>query len=161
MMTILRHDESGICMTGGFVSAGSQVSILAPPTSPAPCSHWFTATPDPRQSMYKPFIFCDNADIGSNTMSPSFGADDPMKQDPPCQTTVDRAHPLWKAHGKLRQWLRGADSKGSMLVEQMKQLEANCLEDTQEICSNFDDRSKVRIGPIFKHMVDLEMNFYK
>ena len=31
MMSVLRHEESGICMTGGFVSTGSQVSILSPP----------------------------------------------------------------------------------------------------------------------------------
>ncbi|GAB4817219.1 hypothetical protein N2152v2_004265 [Parachlorella kessleri] len=61
MMAILRDEGSGICMSGGgFRSNGSQVSRLvkAVERSAAPTAqHWFTATPEPLRSIYKPFSF--------------------------------------------------------------------------------------------------------
>ena len=48
---------------GGFCSTGSQISLLGLKSSGSECSsdmpacHWFTATPDPSKSLYKPFVF--------------------------------------------------------------------------------------------------------
>lgn len=92
MFKILRDEESGICMTDGmFVSTGSQVSVLTPQiasSSSVPCCHWFTATPNPLTSIYKPFIFTPGASIGTATTSPDFGAEDPARKVPRFETQV-------------------------------------------------------------------------
>ena len=160
-MSVLRHEESGICMTGGFVSTGSQVSILSPPGCEIPSCHWFTATPNPLQSTYKPFVFCNEAAIGEDTTSPSYGDDDPVRSDPPFQSSVDRGHNLWKAHGKLRTWLEAGDPRGEMLISQLRELESHCCDDMQEAVASGDERSMAKVAQIFQHMVSLELNFYK
>ncbi|XP_022251095.1 secernin-2-like [Limulus polyphemus] len=83
MFTILRDVDSGICMSSGFfVSTGSQVSVLTPPDTHLPCCHWFTATPNPRNSMFKPFIFCPDPVISEDITSPTFPlSEDPAKND--------------------------------------------------------------------------------
>lgn len=58
MMEILRDERSGICMCGGgFRSNGSQVTVLWPPGSNKSDIHWFTGTPDPSVSCFKPLTF--------------------------------------------------------------------------------------------------------
>lgn len=100
MMRILRDGGSGICMSGGaFRSNGSQVSVLrrcAGGAGPA-AQHWFTATPDPQRSVYKPFHLephsaADGAALGGDPAaldgSPLTAAL-PARRNPP--------HPLWQA----------------------------------------------------------------
>ncbi|GIX81244.1 secernin-2 [Caerostris extrusa] len=58
MFKILRDKPSGICMSSGhFLTTASQVSVLHKPESGLPSCHWFTATPDPAQAVFKPFVF--------------------------------------------------------------------------------------------------------
>ncbi|ELT93402.1 hypothetical protein CAPTEDRAFT_228449 [Capitella teleta] len=160
MMKILRDERSGICMEGGgFTSTGSQVSVLSP--NGAPGCHWFTATPNPRLSLFKPFIFTPNSSIGTQTQSPDFGAEDPRCQTPRFQRKVDRRHPLWKAHAKLMELIEKGESKGEMTLQQMLQMEAHCLEDIKELIKNFDAKASSKVQDIFQHMVDIEINFYK
>jgi secernin len=71
MMHILRDSSSGICMCGGggFRSNGAQVSWLVPPgcddrQQQQQAQHWFTATPDPQRSIFKPFSFPPGAAAG-------------------------------------------------------------------------------------------------
>ena len=52
MMDILRDHSAGICMHGGFRTTASQVSLLSKETS----VHWFTGSPNPCISLFKPFI---------------------------------------------------------------------------------------------------------
>ena len=52
MMEILRDHSAGICMHGGFRTTASQVSLLSKETS----IHWFTGSPHPCTSFFKPFI---------------------------------------------------------------------------------------------------------
>lgn len=47
-----------------------QVSVLSPPGSAKPSCHWFTATPDPSISVYKPFVFTPHVQISHLTLSP-------------------------------------------------------------------------------------------
>lgn len=104
MMAILRDARSGICMSGagGFRSNGAQVSWLreggsglssggdggaaeaAAPAAPASV-HWFTGTPDPRRSAFKPFVFGQG---GSGAASPHTAA-------PPAR--CNPRHALWRA----------------------------------------------------------------
>ena len=83
MITILRDKESGICRVGASpsVSVGSMVSILPPVGSSTPVSHWLTSTPNPGCSVFKPFVFCTDANLGTGTLSPTYG-DDPAKRKP-------------------------------------------------------------------------------
>jgi len=85
MIRILRDEKSGINRPGGdFPTAGSQVSSLGFGTA-RPC-HWFTATPGPSVSVFKPFIFCDNNRITRLVESPKGSALSPG----------DRKHELWR-----------------------------------------------------------------
>ena len=153
-MKILRDEDSGICMRGSFLTTGSQVSVLQPPGGTAPCCHWFTATPDPCRSLFKPFLFCADVSLGDHTVSPQFGSNDPVKKKPRFEETVDRRHELYRQHEK-------ATKIGSEILEQMRELETHCVADVDEILKNYDERSAIRMSAIFPHMVELEMNFYK
>jgi len=71
MFHILRDENSGICMRdGAFISTSSMVSVLNPLGSKRPNVHWFTGTPDPILSVFKPFIFTTNASVGNLLVSP-------------------------------------------------------------------------------------------
>lgn len=102
MMSILRDDQSGICMLGedgDFITTGSQVSVLLPKhkQSEMNACHFFTGTPNPKLALFKPFIFSDNVELGPLTVST------------PAEITPKRIHPLYAAHAKA-QWER-LDSK--------------------------------------------------
>ena len=161
MLQVLRHEESGICMTGSFLTTGSQVSVLTASAGaqPSPCCHWFTATPNPNQSIFKPFFFGTNINIGDQTTSPTF-KDDPAKVKPRFKKSVDRRYPLYKAQENMRKLLDSGDPKGKMMLENAQMLEGNCVGDVEDMMKMFDERSSHKVAEIFKHMVDLEMNFY-
>jgi secernin len=95
MISILRDDQSGICMidqTGrGYTSTGSQVSVLASTNkrkSQIDACHFFTGTPNPKVSLFKPFIFSDKVELGPLTVSTT------------SEITSQRIHPLYSAHKK-------------------------------------------------------------
>ena len=71
MISILRDDQSGICMIDesgrGYTSTGSQVSVLTSGNrkkSQIDGCHFFTGTPNPKVSLFKPFIFSDKVQLG-------------------------------------------------------------------------------------------------
>ena len=161
MMKILRDEDSGICMTGSFCSNGSQVSRIPPPGSPVPACHWFTAAPNPNRGIFKPFIFGPNAQIGTLTVSPSYGDDDPVKKKPRFQKRVDRKHELYRHHEKFNNLVEKDDPKGQMILENLRELESKCLEDMNEFLNNFDENAFAKVSEIFKHIANMEMNFYK
>lgn len=106
MFTILRNTDGGICRTGtgpvGSTSVGSQVSVLPSATSARPPVHWFTATPNPAASVFKPFIFVDGLVVSKHVVSPGYGATDPVKMQPRFKSSVDRRHDLYKAQELIR-----------------------------------------------------------
>ncbi|KAJ9589848.1 hypothetical protein L9F63_017003 [Diploptera punctata] len=99
MFQVLRDEDSGICRSpdDSFPTTGSQVSLLGAVGSGKPDCHWFTATPNPRTSVFKPFIFTPSSRISHHTRSPVI-EDDPAKVVPRFQRKVDRAHSLYKLH---------------------------------------------------------------
>ncbi|KAL3831582.1 hypothetical protein ACJMK2_023320 [Sinanodonta woodiana] len=163
MMEILRDEDSGICMTGdtGFASVGSQVSVLSPTGSSFPDCHWFTATPNPRISLFKPFIFCPGPNLGSMTMSPDFGIKEPRKIKPRFQTVVDRRHDLYKGHQKLQSLQGTNNSKGLKMLKDVQDLEEKCIADVEQILDSFNQQSLLQVSGLFKHICDIEFNFYK
>jgi hypothetical protein len=112
MMAVLRDEPSGICRPdGAFPTAGSQVSLLSKSGgggSDASC-HWFTATPSPGCSIFKPFLFEDSpsAPLPSFTDTSCCGERSSLPD--------NRQHPLWTAHSSL--------SKAPHLSKQMSALE--------------------------------------
>lgn len=164
MARILRDEKNEICRLGGgglSLSTGSQISVIPTGAGTAPPLHWFTATPNPNLSIYKPFIFCPNADIGDLTISPKYGEEDPVRMQPRFQKAVDRCHPLYKGHENFLKLLDAENPLGSMISENVKELEDKCIEDMMEILVNFDEHSCKKVAEIFKHMCNIELNFYK
>ncbi len=107
MMRILRDQESGICRVGASpsVSVASMVSVLPAGGNATPACHWLTATPNPGCSVFKPFIFCTDINIGTATKSPTFGDNDPAKKKPRFQVSGENQAafaknlPWFRAHG--------------------------------------------------------------
>ncbi|XP_048642360.1 secernin-1 isoform X2 [Marmota marmota marmota] len=102
MINILRDKASGVCIDSeSFLTTASIVSVL-PQNRSSPCIHYFTGTPDPSRSIFKPFIFVDDVKLVPKAQSPCFGDDDPAKREPRFQEKPDRRHELYKAH----EWAR-------------------------------------------------------
>uniref|UniRef100_A0A6I8N9W8 Secernin 3 n=1 Tax=Ornithorhynchus anatinus TaxID=9258 RepID=A0A6I8N9W8_ORNAN len=129
MMKILRDKESGINMEGGFLTTGSMVSIL--PQDPAlPCIHFFTGTPDPDRSVFKPFIFVPNITQLRGSSSPTFGPNDPVKK--PCfQSKPDRRHQLYQNHERAVMVIETQKEKGRKILKEQRTLEKEKLKEME------------------------------
>ncbi|XP_010221155.1 PREDICTED: secernin-2-like, partial [Tinamus guttatus] len=54
-------------------AGGHRLMVSVLPRDPAlPCVHFFTATPDPSRSVFKPFVFVDGLKPAPQVRSPSF-----------------------------------------------------------------------------------------
>ncbi|XP_075437773.1 secernin-2 isoform X2 [Ascaphus truei] len=127
MLQILRDKDSGICMdSGGFRTTSSMVSVL-PRSAHAPCVHLLTATPDPSRSVYKPFVFLPRVTSVPWVVSPSFGANDPVRQTPRFQTHVDRRHELYRCHQRALESCKGSEDAERSLQEAQRGLEDHNL----------------------------------
>jgi len=88
MISILRDDQAGISVfdkVRGVRTTSSQVSVL---TSNKNACHFLTGTPNPKQSLFKPFIFSNKVHLGPLTVST------------PSEISTQRVHPLYSAHKK-------------------------------------------------------------
>ncbi|KAJ8921007.1 hypothetical protein NQ315_015803 [Exocentrus adspersus] len=136
MFSILRDTQSGICraVDAPFPTQGSQVSVLS---ATRPSVHWFTATPDPSKSVFKPFIFTKNTAISKHTKCPS----------------AEEAHTLYALHS-------AAMKKGNQVQELLRNMEAECVQELNAVIehvgedlSEFDD--------LLKDCVETEVKFYR
>ncbi|CAH2034448.1 unnamed protein product, partial [Iphiclides podalirius] len=111
MFSVLRNKSSGICRgpEDTFPTQGSQVSTLS---ARALCVHWFTATPDPSVSYFKPFIFTPNAQVSLMTASPN---------EPGWQ------HQLYKLHAQHLQ-----SGHKNAVGRILRDLERGCLSEIEE-----------------------------
>ncbi|XP_035494527.2 secernin-2 isoform X3 [Scophthalmus maximus] len=158
MMSILRDKPSGICMdSGGFCTTGSMVSVLPRDTS-LPCIHFFTATPDPSRSIFKPFIFSDCSTRVLRVVSPQFGPDDPVRKQPRFQSQVDRRHDLYKAHQVALNAMETNPDEGSVVHEILRDLESQCLSEISAMLSG--EIPGDELGDLFFDCVDTEIKFY-
>ncbi|KAM8748922.1 secernin-3 [Acanthopagrus schlegelii] len=131
MMDILRDKDSGINMEGMFMTTGSMVSVI--PKDPAlPGVHYFTATPDPERSVFKPFIFVKHLKPLKETTSPSYGADDPVKRKPRFQSKPDRKHELFVKHELVAAIIDSHKERGKKITESMRQLEKEKMTKMEE-----------------------------
>ncbi|XP_054719478.1 secernin-3-like [Uloborus diversus] len=142
MFKVLRDKPSGICMSSGsFVSTGSQVSVLRKPETKKPSCHWFTATPDPARSIFKPFIFTDKIDYPHQVISPE---------------ARDRRYELYKNHSNI---LKFKKIDMDVLRTKMKDLEAAYVDRAHTLVSNFESM-KDEASKLFKLAVEEELLLY-
>ncbi|XP_051762228.1 LOW QUALITY PROTEIN: secernin-3 [Ctenopharyngodon idella] len=126
MMDILRDKESGINMEGMFMTTGSMVSVV-PKDPNLPGVHFFTATPDPDRSVFKPFIFVLDIKQLKYTCSPCFGEEDPVKKKPRFQSKPNRKHPLFLKHEVVAAIIDSTRERGLKIVQNMRDLEKKKL----------------------------------
>lgn len=158
MMDILRDKDSDINMEGTFMTTGSMVSVI--PTNPAlPGVHYFTATPDPERSVFKPFVFVKHIKELKETSSPSYGADDPVKKKPRFQSKPDRKHLLFVKHEVAAATIQSSKDKGKKITESMRKLEKEKMTEMEQILSNGIDEPDL-LADLFTRSVQEEMAVY-
>lgn len=141
MFNILRDKESCICRScdDAFPTQGSQVSYL---TKKHTSIHWFTATPDPSLSFFKPFVFRPNVENSAYTVSPS---------------EIGREHDLYKLHKKVV-----LKESAASTTKKVQDLEKDFLEKithaTIEIQSS--QKSLDQLDTIWKDAVNAEVALY-
>ncbi|NXC16412.1 SCRN1 protein, partial [Corythaeola cristata] len=161
MIDVLRDKDSGVCVDSeSFLTTASIVSVL--PQDPGfPCVHYFTGTPDPSRSIFKPFIFVDDVKLVPKVQSPSFGNDDPAKKIPRFQEKPDRRHELYKAHEWARSLLENDQDKGQKLMRIMLDLEKQGLEAMEDILTRTEVLDPAEVVDLFYDCVDTELKFFK
>lgn len=153
MFEVLRDSESGICRAVDHErpTQGSMVSVLS--NNSRPSCHWFTGTPDPQTSVFKPFIFTQNVKISPYIQSPKI-ENDPAKVSPRFATTVDRSHLLYRRQ-------QTSVKNGDTARETLQELEQKCVAETESILDRFDLEKLSEMDDLFKDCVDSELKFYK
>lgn len=111
----------------------SHVSVLSPTGI---CCHWFTATPNPAESVFKPFLFTFGARISQLT-----------KLTDDCDVTL-----LHKLHSQ-RKW----NSVGSLL----KSLESTCVEEVNKFLNENPGTPNQELDDLMKDCVEAEVKFYR
>ncbi|CDW60675.1 Peptidase C69 domain containing protein [Trichuris trichiura] len=158
MMSILRDEESGICMTSGgsFCTTSSQVSIIPSDTN-VPCVHFFTGLPNPQLSGFKPFFFSPPTSVGSpHTVSPVYPASiDPAKRIPRFKDKVDRRHGLYKC----QQSILADVNKIDRVLTVLRVVESNAVEEIENFLTS--GRPIVEGKYLFKDAVETEMRIFK
>lgn len=160
MMAILRNKESGICMdSGGFRTTASMVSIL-PQDPTQPCIHFLTATPDPSRSVFKPFIFGAGVAQAPQVLSPTFGAQDPVRTVPRFQTQVDRRHTLYRGHQEALGLMEREQDHGQQLRQKQQDLEQEGLEAVRGLLAGEWAPPPQELGGLFQAFVERENQAY-
>ncbi|XP_046902227.1 secernin-3 [Hypomesus transpacificus] len=158
MMDILRDKDSGINMEGIYMTTGSMVSVV-PRDSALPGVHYFTSTPDPERSVFKPFIFVNDIKQLKHTCSPCYGPDDPAKKNPRFQSKPDRKHPLFLKHEVVTAIIETTKEKGKMIMQNMRQLEKEKMADMETFLSSGVEDSSLVVN-LFSRSVEEEMIAY-
>ncbi|XP_013189142.2 secernin-3 [Amyelois transitella] len=139
MFDVLRDKESGICREcdDTFPTQGSQVSRLS---STGVNVHWFTATPDPSVSFFKPFVFVPSAQVSPHTASP----DEPLRE-----------HHLYKLHSKFV-----SSFNKEHTIKQLRGEEKNFLKDLENIDENLKNNkcSLDDFKDLMKNSAEAEIN---
>ncbi|XP_061547158.1 secernin-3 isoform X2 [Phycodurus eques] len=153
MMDILRDKESGINMEGMFMTTGSMVSVV--PVDPAlPGVHYFTATPSPERSVFKPFIFVENMKVElKETTSPSYG---PVKSR--FQSKPDRKHSLFTKH-EVVSAIERHKGHGDRLTREMMRLESERMKQMEGILCHGIKQPDTLLD-LFSSAVQDEMELY-
>lgn len=156
MFEIIRDESSSLNFIGELLTVSSQVSVVTSPSSSQPSCHWFTATPNPKMSVFKPFIFCENVSTGNGTVSPA----PKEKLRATFQTAVDRRHQLYKSHEKARYLMESGSPAGQQLQTTMEALESQCVREVTEFLRTFKDGDLNEVKDLFSDIAESEIKFY-
>lgn len=157
MMEILRDKPSGINMEGEFLTTASMVSIL-PQDRNLPCIHFFTGTPDPERSVFKPFIFMPHISQLLDTKSPIFELESSDKKRP--HLKPDRRHPLYQKHQQALEVIDNNKEKAKTMWDNMRKLEKELFKEMESILQNkHHDANK--IVNLFPQCVKDEIGIYQ
>lgn len=157
MMEILRDKPSGINMEGEFLTTASMVSVL-PQDADLPCVHFFTGTPDPDRSVFKPFIFVPNILQLLDTRSPTFELERPVKKKP--HFKPDRRHPLYQKHQQALEVTDKNKEKAQTMLDNMRKLEKELLKEMESILQN-KHLNMDRIVNLFPQCTKDEIRIYQ
>ncbi|CAH0578201.1 unnamed protein product [Chrysodeixis includens] len=140
MLDVLRHKDSRICRgcDDTFPTQGSQVSLLSNKSTSV---HWFTGTPDPSVSFFKPFIFSAKAEISPYIVSPD---------EPP------REHRLYKAHLDLM-----TKKDGDKIIEKLRQMETDRIAEIEEFINKPEQDSLHDLDNLLRDCVQTEVDLYE
>ncbi|XP_017785408.1 PREDICTED: secernin-3 isoform X2 [Nicrophorus vespilloides] len=139
MFTILRNTDTDICRScdSPFPTQGSQVSTLS---AFRPSVHWFTATPDPSKSVFKPFVFTPNAVISKHTKCP--------------EDEKSGEHTLYTLHKDSMK------DEGNEMQKLLFAMEADCVKELDAIVESVgEDLSE--LDELLKDCVETEVKFYR
>uniref|UniRef100_A0A2H1V495 SFRICE_017280 n=1 Tax=Spodoptera frugiperda TaxID=7108 RepID=A0A2H1V495_SPOFR len=139
MMNVLRHKDSRICRScdDTFPTQGSQVSSLSDKMKSV---HWFTATPDPSLSLFKPFVFTKNAQASPLIVSP----DEPLRE-----------HHLYKLHmGRI------SASDNDDIAKAIQKLEEEHIADIEKYANDNPTGQTDKLDNVLKDCVETEVNLY-
>lgn len=114
------------------LAASSHVSVIV--QSGISC-HWFTGTPVPRESVFKPFVFTAEAKISPLTKLPGNES----------TTLLNKLH-------RQRNW----ESVGEL----MKSLEYGCVEEVNGFLSKLTTPNQ-ELDELMKDCVEAEVKFYR
>lgn len=109
-------------------------------TSSKPSIHWFTATPDPSKSVFKPFVFTPRVLISKHTKCP-----DDDKSTP---------HTLYSLHAEA------IKKDGNQVQELLRNMEADCVTELENIVNNIGD-DLTEFDELLKDCVETEVKFYR
>ncbi|KAH9409055.1 Secernin-2 [Tyrophagus putrescentiae] len=153
MISVLRDKESGICRdcSDAFPTTSSQVSLLG--GAGVKSVHWFTGTPDPQFSYFKPFIFHRAVkEASEKTKSPEV-------TEVVGDGSPDRRHTLYRRHEAFYERLR-ADGE---LQQTLRQIESLCIDELVEQAGKgvAEDDETMEMHCLFSDSVESELRFYK
>ena len=97
---------------------------------------------------------------GDLTISPSYGADDPVKATPRFQKQVDRQHTLYRQHREKMDPLGTGEKLDKSCLETLQLVEKSCVSDMQSFLDEFDASKLAELKDIFVDAVASEMKFY-
>ncbi|XP_074658904.1 secernin-3-like [Tubulanus polymorphus] len=135
LFSILRDEESDICMNGGIVSAGSQVSVVPIDGCAKPATHWFTATKNPAVSLFKPFFFVGGARTCELTRSPAAPPRGKKRK------RVDLKHALYRSHEETFEGNSSNRRKTAEKMKRLRELERESVKTVDELLGNYDKQT--------------------
>ncbi|NWH77629.1 SCRN2 protein, partial [Piaya cayana] len=111
------------------------------------------------RSVFKPFVFVAGLKPVPQVRSPTF-ADDPAKQIPRFQHTVDRRHELYRRHQAALELMEKDQEQGQKLLETLRELEKQGLEGMKALLEGAVAPHPEELADLFFDCVEAEMKFY-
>lgn len=136
---------TGTSHPSGLLPSASQVTAIGIDgggSTPVTC-HWFTATPNPAESVFKPFVFTRNVRISPLTMAD--GDDGEASADAGTGTRLHRLH---------------AQRNGAKVGVLLRSLEESCVQEVHNFLSA-SEAPVQELDELLKDCVEAEVKFYR